>query len=82
MNDKTHGVVSLDAKKGTVSPKSKVKITFWIDYVHRWSNVESFELNVAYMTRVEQVLINTISNFNETRNPEMDKSVYGSINKL
>ena len=45
-------------------------------------NVESFELNVAYIMRVEQVLINTISNFNETRNPEMDKSVYGSINKL
>ena len=35
-------------------------------------NVESFELNVAYIMRVEQVLINKISNFNEIPNPAMD----------
>ena len=43
---------------------------------------DAFGLNVAYMTTEEQVLTNTLSNFNDTRNAEMDKSVYGSMNKL
>jgi len=102
VNDKTHAVARFEPKKGTIPPKSKVKITFeltmyiggQIDELFMCDvedmemplgfivKADAFGLNVAYMTSEEQVLTNTISNFNETRNSEMDKSVYGSMNKL
>ena len=43
---------------------------------------DAFGLNVAYMTSEEQTLTSTMSNFGETTNPELEKSIYGSMNKL
>ena len=102
VNDPTHAVAKFEPKKGTIPPKSKVRISFeltmyiggQIDELFM-CDVEDVEMplgfivkadafghNVAYMTSEEQVLTSTISNFGETTNPEMEKSVYGSMNKL
>jgi hypothetical protein len=42
---------------------------------------DSFGLNVAYMTNEDQTLSSTMSGFSDTL-PEMEKSIYGSMNKL
>ena len=44
---------------------------------------DAFGLNVAYMTTEEQVFSSTFaSQFEDQRNTELEKSIYGSMNKL
>lgn len=102
VNDPSYAVAKFEPKRGTIPPKSKVKIgvelTMFIggpiDEVFMCDvedmeiplgfvvKADAFGLNIAYMTSEEQTLTNTMSSFGELNQTEIDKSLYGSMNKL
>lgn len=101
-NDPAHRVARFEPRKGTIPPKSKVKVKFdltmfvggEIDELFMCDiedmemplgflvKADAYGLNVAYMTKEEQTLSMSMTNFTEKANFEPDKTTYGSMNKL
>lgn len=105
VNDPNHCVARFEPKKGTIPPKSKVKVAFeltmyvggQIDELFMCDvedmemplgfivKADAFGLNVAYMTGEEQNLNSSITSFeqlSQSSSLDLDKSIYGSFNKL
>ena len=102
VNDHSRAVAKFEPRRGTIPPKSKVKINFeltmyiggQIDELFLCDvedmelplgfivKADAFGLNVAYMTTEEQTLTSTMSGFDAQSNAEMERSIYGAMNKL